>query len=163
MVLFYPQLGQVRYLYNRFNLGILNFFKQSLLRHFFSLVIVLVAIGCKTRQSETGSASYQTKAQLALGEGLIYAMNEDSTMVLCQKVTPAANEAHRQSVKYLVINVPTDAVIHQAEVSNGEVSWHNNTQLKVRNYLGYPAVKNEGLYIFDLIKKKRIKLQTHKE
>lgn len=112
---------------------------------------------------EANTTNYQSRAQTALGDGLTYELNPDSTLVLCQKVTPSANEAHRQNVKYLVINLHADSVIHQAEIPNGTVSWYNNTQLKVRNFLGYPAVNNEGLYIFDLLEKKRIKLSVDKE
>ncbi|MGI9543124.1 MAG: hypothetical protein ACR2MX_07680 [Cyclobacteriaceae bacterium] len=137
--------------------------KKAGLKYFLPLLLVLVAIGCKTRQSEISSANYQARAQTALGSGLLYEMNADSTMVLCQKVTSSASEAHRQNVKYLVINLQEDSVIHQAEIQNGTVAWYNNTQLKVRNYLGYPAVNNEGLYIFDLLKKKRTKLPVDKE
>lgn len=126
------------------------------------LLIVTTVLAACSSMKDKGTADQQTMdyrqlAESALGDSLQYSMNLDSTMVLCQRVKRAAEPPYVQQIAYCVIDIFSNQIIHEAHFANGSVTWHEQKQLLIRNFRGYPTVKSEGSYIYDLKNEKRIK------
>ncbi len=102
----------------------------------------------KTNQGDL--SSYQLTAQEILGDSIQYTVNEDSSMVLCQRIRKSPGPPQIKEVSYCVIDMDSGGVIHKANLANGEVRWFSPVEIRIRNFKGYPTVNQKGVYIYNL-------------
>ena len=112
--------------------------------------------GTPTSQTPT---DYQRVAEERLGSGIAYTLNDDETMVLGKKTAHPLIPAMNNEVRFLVIDVKTDAILFEDRVVNGTVEWFGHTQLKVTAIPG--IVQNvpdqrENYYLYDLVTKQKL-------
>ena len=114
----------------------------------------------KEKSPQDEQTSFQEIARQALGDSLQYAMNADSTMVLCQKIRKTNEPPYVSQVRYCVVELESQRIVHQAHMANGEVKWHSPHELQIRNFKGYPTMDETGIYVYDLKKQSRINHQN---
>ena len=142
---------------------------------FFGLTLLLLIAtgGCtssKTRAqaSPTGGAdaptgqtpaNYRRVAEERLGSGIEYTLNDDKTKVLGKKTAHPLAPAFNNEVRFLVIDVKTDAILFEDRVVNGAVEWFGNTQLKISTIPGIVQGvpdERENYYLYDLVTKQKM-------
>lgn len=127
------------------------------------LLFALVVVGaCKPSQATTSAnpgknptgaqTDYRQVAQARLGKNIVYVANADQTLVLCRKVEAATAPAMVNAVHFLVINPQTNTIFHEDRIVNGNVEWHNATQLKISTIPGTVQVpgKPDNFYLYDV-------------
>ncbi|MBC7921486.1 MAG: hypothetical protein H7Z75_10425 [Ferruginibacter sp.] len=104
-------------------------------------------------------ADYQRVAEERLGSGVEYTLNDDKTMVLCKKTEHPLVPAMNNEVRFLVVDVKTNALLFEDRLVNGEVGWFGNTQLKISTIPGtIQGVPNEreNYYLYDLVTRQKL-------
>jgi hypothetical protein len=109
------------------------------------------------KQANDSLPPYQRVAKDKLTSPIRYQFNNSHNLVLClhEKEPTFANHM-MHPVSYLVYDVKNDRIIYEAQLANGYVAWHNDTQLKVSPILEAGSRDSHTPYVFDLPSKRRV-------
>ena len=133
-----------------------------------SLVLLLLSGACKPADtsvsnadtSMTSTSDYRKLAESLLGSKVKYALNEAKTLVLCATSEAVVAPAHTNSLRFLVIALKDNRIVYQDQMANAEVTWYNNTQLKIYTYPGTVQVKpnqSKNYYLYDIETKQKLR------
>ena len=95
-------------------------------------LLILIFAGCNSSKvPATGDlASAKVIAEEKLGDSLTYVMNANDTYVLCLNEKEATNLEPRNLISYIVIEVKSGKIVHEAKLSGGSIKWHDDTHLE---------------------------------
>jgi hypothetical protein len=143
------------------------------------LVVLFAADACKFAQAQPATplstkkpvgtqveptpVPYKHIAEERLGEGVVYLPNENQTLVLCKKTEAPNAPALVNTLRFLVIDLKTAAIVYEDRQVNANVEWFTPTQLKISKILGIVQTNPQpgtSDYIYDLQKKQQLPTTT---
>ncbi|MBI3578118.1 MAG: hypothetical protein HY276_06790 [Ignavibacteriales bacterium] len=144
---------------------------MNVTKNFFPLVIaIIMLISCSS--TKTGSKNsteepvYKSVAAKKLGTGAVeYLFNASNTVVVCMKASKPTNLMPQHHIIFFVYDVAGDAILHEDEIANGDVTWNNDYQIKVTMIPGIikdddKAGTQPSGYMYDIRLKKKIDLSS---
>ncbi len=137
----------------------------------FSQFIVLAGLpmlvySCHTPKHPCGSkhstrnADFFNLAVRQLGSSFDVQYNESATFVLCQSTTPTSGIDPFGTLRFLVYDISLHKIAHQQTLARGEVSWHDDTTLKIVTIPGIIATDtavDQNIIFWDVKKKNVIR------
>ena len=80
-------------------------------------------------------------------------------MVLCTQTETAGRAPMVNTIRFIVISLATNEIIHEEQLPNGKVNWHNSTQLKISTLPEMVRVTGQVQqheYLFDIETKQKL-------
>ncbi len=95
-------------------------------------LISIIGVGCRSNSplQQTASSTDQI-ARTKLGEPFSRVDNEDKTYALVQQVR--RQDHLKQTIKYLVIQLKDNSIVHEGSFKMGYVKWNSNETIEVFN------------------------------
>lgn len=144
---------------------------MNITKIFFPLVIVIITlVSCSSTKTSTKNSTeepaYKSVATKKLGTGNVeYLFNASKTVVVCMKASKPTDLMPQHHFIFFVYDVAGDAILHEDEIANGDVTWNNDYQIKVTMIPG--IIKDDGKasaqplgYMYDIRLKKKIDLSS---
>lgn len=108
----------------------------------------------------TNSFNYQAIAREKLVGHIEYQISPGKKRVLCQTTQKPTPQDPSIRFHYLVIDLETKAILYEEELTDCTISWLNDNQLKIQEIsaeiVARPGLPSMGVYVYDLVLKRRL-------
>lgn len=121
----------------------------------YAFLCLFLVCSCKTSESNSKSSAIAVDKIAKENLGDSFERTDKGKFALC--VTPSDNQRNWRTV--VVINTETGELTYGPERMNADVSWHSETQLRIREYperIEDVSSSDTFMYIYDLIEKRKI-------